>query len=189
MFKIIWSFSLLFIFNLAHAQTQSFNLVLDADAINAYKFEVDPLQVSSSVNVKVSGDFESENFVLFRPTQDYNIRIVPRTQAESIPNSPSLPIDPIVTTIRTKPPGGGRPSLTRVTIHPVPVQNELTFTTSGNLVNGFKIYTNTGFLQISQSIAPTNTTTINVANLVAGNYVLRLELTNGQQLAIQFIKN
>ena len=189
MFRIILFTVFLFSLSILNAQTTPVEIILSSDALNSVEYEV-ALKISNSANVTISGEFDSDIFVLIKPTSNFNIRIIPESQQSSPSLNSSGLIDPPSTTIRSGPKGnGGIPPSKSIIIYPNPVQNELTFTTTNKFVNEYNIFNSMGFLQISQIITPTNTATINVASLTAGNYILKLNLGNGQQLSIQFIKN
>lgn len=189
MFRIILLTVFLFSFNIAKAQIIPVEINLSSDALNSAEYEV-ALKISNSANVTISGEFDSDIFILIKPIPNFSIRIIPESQQSKPSLNSSVLIVPPSTTIRSGPKGnGGIPNPKTINFYPNPVQNDLTFTITGKLANAYNIYDKTGLLKISQSIAPTNTATINVSSLTAGHYILKLNLDNGQQLSIQFIKN
>jgi hypothetical protein len=192
MFKKIFHFIVIFTFYFSNAQNNPVELVLSSDSLNIYKHEVEPLKISNTANVNISGLFQSDYYVSIKPISGFDIIIIPDGL---MPNTlkPILPIfpNPPVTIIRsTRIDGDGTgPKQASAKIYPNPVQKDLTFTVSNNLVNAYSVYDLSGTLKLFQDIKPTNTANINVGNLVSGNYILKLNLTDGKQLSIQFIKN
>lgn len=179
---------MLFSLNLLSAQSNVVELILSSDSLDLVEYEAAPLKISCTTNVTISGEFDSDIFVLIKPSINNSIKIVPESLAPST-NSGVL-IDPPSTTIKSGPKGnGGIPNPNRIVIYPNPVQSELNFTITDKLVNFYTIINQFGLQKSGQSILPTNIATINVSNLTSGIYFLKLNLDNGQQLSIQFIKN
>jgi hypothetical protein len=175
----------------ANAQsTTEVELILSTNSINAVKYYSNPLKITNSSTIIISGSYTSGNYVLITPLLNYSIILKPTSISTT-----ALVLDPltdVVTGIKVKPPGGGGgglPTPPTVTIYPNPVQTDLNFTITNSLVTGYSIYDLTTILKITQTITPSNTGVINVASLTNGTYILRLNINNGQQLAIQFIKN
>ncbi len=195
MFKTIFYFIAIFAFCFSNAQSNPVELILSSDALNSYEYEVEPLKISNTANVNISGLFQSDYYVSIKPTLGFDIVIIPDASATNNLN-PALPIlpNPPVTIIRStriidEGGEGVKPKQASVVIHPNPVQKDLTFTITNNLVNAYSIYDLLGTIKQSLVILPTTTAVINVSDLVSGNYILKLNLADGRQLTIQFIKN
>ena len=179
---------ILFCYN-SYSQLTPVELILNEDRLNLQREEASPLEISSDGNFTLSGVFDSETSILIKASLDKSIKLIPKDPFFSPSNSGVL-IDPPVSAVRIKSPGVIRPPTfkTSINFYPNPVQNDLTFT-SNDLVNEYAIYELTGLLKLSQKTEPTKTAKINVSALKTANYILVLNLSNGKQLSIQFIKN
>jgi Secretion system C-terminal sorting domain len=187
--KTILTFLTFFVYSLSNAQNNPVALFLTSDRLNLIEDEANPIEISSDGNFTLSGVFDSETSILLKASADKSIKLIPKDAVFSPSNSGVL-IDPPASAVRIKSPGGIRPPTSRTTIniYPNPVQNDLTFT-SNDLVTEYAIYDLTGLLKLSQKTEPTKTAKINVSELKTANYILVLNLGNGKQLSIQFIKN
>lgn len=169
-----------------YAQLIPVDLILFEDTLNLYQEEINPLVISSNANFTLSGVFDSENSILIKASLNKEIRIIPKDAVFS-PSNNGILIDPPTSAIKIKPPGGIQPPTLK--IYPNPVQTEVTFEVKGKSVNAYNIFDLTGMLKINKSINPVNSGKIIVSTLPNANYILVLNLTNGKQLSIQFIKN
>ncbi len=187
--KILLTFFTVFVNSLCNAQNNPVSLFLTSNRLNLIEDEASPIEISSDGNYTLSGVFDSETSILIKASVDKSIKLIPKDAVFSPSNSGVL-IDPPASAVRIKSPGGLQPPTFKTTInfYPNPVQNELTFT-SKDLVNEYTIYDLTGLLKLSQKTEPTKSAKINVSELKTANYILVLNLSNGKQLSIQFIKN
>lgn len=188
--KIFLTTIAVFTYFLNNAQITSVELILISDTLNLSRNESSPIEISSDGNYTLSGVFDSETSILIKASLEKSIKLIPKDPFFS-PSNLGVLIDPPVSAVRIKSPGGIKPPISRTTIkfYPNPVQTELNFTLTDKLVNYYTISNQMGVQKIAQSISPTNTATINVSNLTSGIYFLKLNLDSGKQLSIQFIKN
>ena len=187
--KIYLNLIMLFAFGFINAQTTPLEIILTSDSLNVDKSETFPIEISSSTNVFLGGFIESETYILIKASLNKEIIVIPKVENQSTSNGSSMP-NPPGTSIRISKPGGiQQPSLkSSINFYPNPVQNDLTFT-SNDLVYEYAIYDLTGLLKLSQKTEPTKSAKINISDLKTANYILVLNLGNGKQLSIQFIKN
>ncbi len=153
---------------------------------------IDPVKITNTETVLVSGEFTSQNYIRVVAIPNKSIIFKPTSTSPAAPRLSSNPLPDVSTGIKVKPPGGGGgglPPPPTLNIYPNPVQTDLNFSISNNTVTGYSIYNLNGILQLSQTITPTSTGTINVANLTNNTYILRLNISTGQQVSIHFIKN
>jgi hypothetical protein len=171
---------------------QEYLLTLNGDNLNTYEYNTYPLKITNTQNISISGTFESDISVSIAPLIGYSIVLKPLSTNQ--PYSSNLILLPgnDTTSVKIKRQGTGDRSTTpsNIILFPNPVQTVLNFSVSNNLVSSFEIYNLNGILQNSQTInPPVASSAINVNNLIQGTYILKLNLTNGNQLTIQFIKN
>jgi hypothetical protein len=157
-------------------------LILDSDFLSADVYDDLKLEIINTTSTVISGAFEAGSITLI-PLPDTTIKIIPNDVLGRILTGDGT------TVLKPRPPCSGCHPQSLVILYPNPVQNDLTFTTSGRLVLSYSIYDLSGILRASQTISPTNSSTINVSNLTSGTYILWLNLGNNQQITIQFIKN
>lgn len=171
----------------ANAQsTNETELLLSSNSLNAIEYYTSPLKITNNNSVLISGTYSAENYLKIVPKINTSVILKPVTSTTLALLDPLG--DGVATVIKVKPPGAGIPQ-PRITIFPNPVQTDLNFDINNSLVTGYSIYDLSNVLMATQTITPTKTGVINVASLINGNYILRLNIANGQQLAVQFIKN
>jgi Secretion system C-terminal sorting domain len=185
--KIITPFILYFFVNFyAYSQTGELAIIFDTNQENIIISEPTPVKISNTTNIDLSGSLNATDYVSIIPNSLSSIVLKPLSTTARIIN----PNGDVTTVVRPKPPGGGLPAPRKLIIFPNPVQTNLTYTVDSSLVNSYSIYNSMGILQNSQTVnPPVSSGTINVAGLINGTYILKLNIGNGQQLSIQFIKN
>lgn len=168
--------------------TNEIILNLSSDLIDEVNYFTNPVKIINTQTIFISGVFTSTSYVRITPQGNNSILIKPLTTANRTVFDPNG--DGTTTIIKTKPPSGngGIPSTT-VTIYPNPVQTDLNYSITNSLIFSYSIYDMSGTLLHTQPVTPSNTGVINVSNLTNGNYILKLNITNGQQISIQFNKN
>lgn len=189
MFKKFITLFAIIIFNCnSFAQlTNEIVLNLSSDLIDEVNYFTNPVKIMSTQTIFISGVFSSASYVRITPQGNNSILIKPLTTANRSILDPNG--DGTTTIIKIKPlsGGGGQPPTT-ITIYPNPVQTDLTYSITNSLVSSYEIYNMSGVLMVTQLTTPSNTGLINVSNLTNGIYILKLDVTNGQQISIQFNK-
>lgn len=194
--KFFAYFVLLFTSIFMRGQTQTpFVLNLSSDHQDAIHEEDVGIDVFNTANVKVSGYFDSKESVLVRPDPDVSITIVPASSVFRAPMGGGNG-----TTIKsgggsggyTPPPGGrmssGQSDTKGIAIYPNPVQSNLSFQLENEEVILYEIYDLNNILMLTESIEPTSISTIDVARLNSGSYILKLKTQKNQYLTVQFLK-
>jgi Secretion system C-terminal sorting domain len=187
----VYPFFLLLIMTNFFANAQSGNeseLILSSNSLNANEYYTSPLKITNDNTVIISGTYRAESYLKIVPKINTSVILKPITTTNFALLDPLG--DGVATVIKVKPPGGsgGLPQ-PKITIFPNPVQTDLNFSITNSMVSSYTIYDQNGVLKTTQTITPSNSGTINVSSLTNSTYILRLNINNGQQLAIQFIKN
>jgi|LakMenEpi03Aug12_release.lakeMendotaPanAssembly.Ray.scaffolds.fasta_scaffold383744_2 hypothetical protein len=199
--KIFFLLSL-FSSSLIFSQSISFNngsktITLSMDYQDAYELENMPIIITNTVDVNISGEFESygiNNSGVV--TNDVRIIASPNTSIAVVENitSPNtggggiaMPPKNGTTVIRSS---AGGPGIVgpRIALFPNPINDILNVSLSSNSIKSYGIYDFNGLLVISESNLNKDYLTLNLEPLRSGKYIIQLELENGKSKSIQFIK-
>lgn len=168
-----------------------FELSNDQLEIEIRPFPIQPLDILVSNYCHVVS-------VLIKPTQDNSITIIPVSEGNStiITGVISGPINTELgggggTTIKSRPIGigDGRLAQPRSVISPNPVNNDLIFYGVDKKIKNYFIYDLNGQNKSLVTYLNQESNSINVSNLLKGNYILKIETTDNQTISMQFIKN
>jgi hypothetical protein len=182
--------TLFFVIIIAHlkinAQTSTqinnvINITLSSDYNDQTWSNLLATNITNSQTITISGIFASDVAVNIIP-KGINSIIIKHNY--SITNKAEG-----TTVIRPKSNSGPVKGPVSISLYPNPVQSNLNFTCADLLVTSYQIYDLNGLLKINQTITATNSGSIDVNSLTAGNYILNLQLQNNSFIRIQFIKN
>lgn len=158
------------------------NISLSADFLDAYINYNQSITISSTQDVNLSGNILSNTIALL-PNATYSITLKPSGTGAN-----RNILGDGTTVIKPKNVGTGSPSPFAVSAYPVPVQTSLNIDSTETIL-GYSVYDLMGILKLTQTINSASSFAIDVSTLPATTYLLRLNLSNGLNYKLQFIKN